>query len=504
MVNDSRLKRAKLNIVFSLGSQFVVLLCNLIIPNLLIRSFGSGAYGATTSITRFLSFIALMEGGIGGVARAALYKPLADNDMQRISEIVSEMKKFFRMIACFFSVYALALACSFKYISNADFEWTFTFGLVLAISITTFAQYYIGITYAVLMNAAQKLYISSMLSIFSWILTMIFVIFLTHGGYSLVVVKLASSVAFLLHPLGSWLYVRKHFNLVRCDTKGKNYLSQKWDGLGQHLAYHLHFQTDIAVLTIFTNLTSVAVYSVYNMIVSYMQNIIGSFTAGMEAMFGDMLAKKEYDSLKKSFDYYETMLSVIAVVLFSVTAVMIIPFVELYTAGVADASYKEPVFAVIFVLASVLYCLRLPYHELTIAAGHFKQTNKAAYGEAAINMILSIVLLRRFGLCGVAAATVIATGFRFLYYVFYLSKNIVYRKKRLFVKRILVNAVSFMTILFAGKAFLHYVEITNYFYWVFYAAIVTLFAGSMIMAFQMLFYREDMMKVMKKCLSKGR
>jgi len=301
MAADFRWKRAKLNIVFSLGSQFIVLLCNLIIPNLLIRTFGSEAYGATTSIARFLSLIALAEGGIMGVTRAALYKPLAENDTQRISEIIAETKKFYRIIGCFFIAYALVLACSFKYISKSDFEWLFTFALVLAISITTFAQYFIGISYTTLLDAAQRSYISRGISIFSWILTTIFVIILTYGGYSLVVVKLASSAAFLLQPFGAWLYVRKHFKLVKYDTKGKNYLTQKWDGLGQHLAYHLHFQTDIAVLTIFTNLTSVAVYSVYSMIVSYMQNIIGSFAAGMEALFGDMLAKKEYESLREHY-----------------------------------------------------------------------------------------------------------------------------------------------------------------------------------------------------------
>lgn len=66
-----------------------------IVPRLMIGTFGSEAYGATSSITQFLAYITLLEAGIGGVARSALYKPLADNDDYMISAVVCEIKRFF-------------------------------------------------------------------------------------------------------------------------------------------------------------------------------------------------------------------------------------------------------------------------------------------------------------------------------------------------------------------------------------------------------------------------
>lgn len=503
MTVNSRVNRLKLNIVFSLVCQIVILLCNLIIPYLIIYTYGSEAYGATTSITRFLAYIALLEGGITGVARAALYKPLAENDMQRISEIITEIKKFFRIIGCIFAVYIIVLACSFKYISHAEnFDWFFTFSLVIVMGIATFAQSFIGIHYNILLDAAQKTYITKIGMIFAWILLTFGVVILTTKGYSLVLVKLVTSIAFLLYPLVMWLYVRKHYKLVKCDTKGKNLLSQKWDGFGQHLAYVIHFQTDVVLLTIFTNLSLVAVYSVYNMIIGYMQNILGAFTSGMEALFGEMLAKEEHDALGKTFDFYETMISIVVIALFSVTAVMITPFIKLYTVGITDANYMQPFFAVILTLAAVLYCLRLPYHGVTIAAGHFKQTNKAAYGEAAINIILSIALLRPFGLCGIAVATLIATGFRFLYYVLYLSKNIICRSKRIFVKRQIINGLSFGIILICGFSLINHVTIINYIYWAFYAVIITGIAGVIVLLANFLFYRETLLSVLERAFKK--
>ena len=96
---DNRHTRAKKNIAVSLGSQIITLICGLIVPGAMIRAFGSEAYGATASITQFLAYITLLEGGIGGVARAAFYKPLARGDMETVSAIVKEIRRFFRVVA---------------------------------------------------------------------------------------------------------------------------------------------------------------------------------------------------------------------------------------------------------------------------------------------------------------------------------------------------------------------------------------------------------------------
>lgn len=502
-MKNFRLQGVKLNIILSLLHQVIALVCGLIIPGLMIRTFGSEAYGATTSIGRFLSYISLMEGGMWSVSAAALYRPLAERDTLRISEVMAETKRFYRMIGYFFLGYTLLLACTYQYIAGADnFSRFFLFGLVIAISISTIAQYFVGISYSILVESAQKAYVGKAVSIVTVLLNTLMVVLLIHLHCNLILVKLVSSIVFLLQPFCMWLYVKKHFSLIPCDTKGKNVLTQKWDGVGQHIAYFLHFQTDIAVLTIFTNLSLVAVYSVYHVIISYMQDFIISFTTGMRALFGDMLAKEEQDSLYRSFQYYETMLSMIAVLLFSVTAVMIVSFVELYTAGVTDANYREPLFALFLVLAALLYCLRLPYQELVVAAGHFRRTNRGAYAEAVLNITLSVLFLRLWGICGVAAATVIATSVRFLYYVRYLSKNILFRRKRLFCKRALVNAVCFFLPYLCGKQLLHGLAVSNYFAWACLGFVVTLLAGGIVLAANLLFYRTEVFALLKKALER--
>ena len=113
-----RSKRFLYNTIASLLGQVVVIICGMILPKAMIAGFGSELYGATTSITDFLGYIALLEGGVGGVARAALYKPLAQQDYREISNIVYSIKNFFQKIATIFIGYTLIIACSYKYIAK--------------------------------------------------------------------------------------------------------------------------------------------------------------------------------------------------------------------------------------------------------------------------------------------------------------------------------------------------------------------------------------------------
>lgn len=503
-MTNSRQIRAKKNIVTSLLTQMVVILCGIILPRLMIGAFGSEAYGATTSITQFLAYITLLEGGIGGVARAVLYKPLAQKDMQTISSIMEEIKRFFRVIAYIFAGYVLILACGFQTISQITcMDWIATFVLVVVISISTFGQYFIGISHSILLQADQKSYITNALSIGATVLNAICTIILIQLNCNLIVVKLVSSIIFFMRPVILSLYVRKNYALNKAKEQGKqSYLTQKWTGLGQHIAYFLHSNTDIAILTILADLRTVAVYSVYNMIISHLQSLAVSFSSGMEAVFGDMLARDEKEELHETFRTYETILSVVSILLFSVTAVVIIPFIKLYTTGITDADYIQPIFALLMVLISLSYCLRLPYHSMVIAAGHFKQTSVAAYGEAAINIGLSVILVSKFGLIGVAVATLIATWFRFIYYVFYLSKNIFNRDIKLFIKRFAINTGAFLFNCAIGYAVTMCFHFNSYLTWVACGALLVIIIGASTLAINIAFFRSDCRVLIKKIIKR--
>lgn len=499
-VGVSRTQKAKLNISTSLLAQVVSMLCGLIVPRLMLETFGSELYGATTSITSFLAYISLIEGGVAGVARAALYKPLANSDLQEISGIYNESKHFFRIVGGIFVLYTIALACGYNSLAkDIELDRWFSASLVLAISVSTLAQYMFGISNVILVQAEQKNYIINILSITTVLINTLFIILLTRFGCNIIIVKLVSSCIFIIRPVVLTIYVKKHYKLFtsrECHKTGA--LNQKWTALGQHIAFFLHTNTDVVVLTILADLKTVAVYSVYNMVISNIRSLVASSYNGLESIFGNMYAKGETDHLDRVFGYYETFISIVAISLFSTTAAMIVPFVKLYTIGITDVNYIIPLFAIVAVLAELVFILRTPYHYLVNAANRFKQTKYAAYGEAIINMVLSVVLVFQYGIVGVAIATLLAMMFRSIYYSIYISKHIIHRKITLYIKRNIINFGTFGIIVLVGNAILSRVSTNNYLSWALCGFLVLLIAAAITLLSNCLFYREDVISILKR------
>ena len=96
---------SKLNILTQLLNQLVTTACGILIPRILIAAYGSEAYGISASI----AYITLFEGGIGGVARAKLYGPLAKNDTSETSSVYYAVREFFNHVAAVFVVYSVIL-----------------------------------------------------------------------------------------------------------------------------------------------------------------------------------------------------------------------------------------------------------------------------------------------------------------------------------------------------------------------------------------------------------
>lgn len=464
--------KAKLNVISTLCNQIVTTICGVMVPHILISAFGSEAYGISVSITQFLSYITLLESGIGGVARAELYGPLAKNNMCEVSSVYRAILNFFRYVAGAFLIYSIVIGLTFYDIANVTtFSRPYIFALVMVISLATLAKYMGGLANLTLIVAAQKQYVNNAILIVTTIANTILIVLLVHLDAGLLWVKLGSSLIFVVRPILYAVYVKKHYRLTKV-RKTKTVLKQKWTGIGQHIAYFLHANTDIVLLTLFADVKLVAVYSVYSMVIKSVYAIAQSFSGGMEAAFGEMIANGQLEKLQSSYGRYKTLISCASGVLFSCTGILIIPFVQLYTKGVTDANYIQPLFALILLMSEAANCIVLPYSSLPIAANHLKQTRWGAYGEALINIAVSCLLIRWNPLVGVALGTLTATLFRGIFYMVYSGKNILHISYERILFRFLCELAAICIISIIGYWLLQRVVIANYFQWFYGGATV--------------------------------
>lgn len=487
-----RSKKAVKNIITSLLQQIVTVICGLIVPRAIIGTFGSSVNGLISSITQFLSYITLLEAGIGPVIKSALYKPIANKDKTQIEKILKASQKFFRVISGIFIVYLIALCFIYPLIVSTEFETGFTVSLILIIAISTFSEYFFGMVYRLYLQAEQKTYITSTIQIGTTILNAILVVLLIKFGSNIQVVKLGSAFVFVLRPILQNIYVRKKYNINFKNVKEKYELKQKWDGLAQHIASVVHNNTDIAILTIFTNTAEVSVYSVYMYVVTGIKNMVQALTGGVDASFGDMIAKGEQENLNRSFRTYELFYFTLITIVYIITLVMILPFIEVYTKGVTDANYYRPIFAILITLAEFMWSIRLPYSGITLAAGHFRQTNKGAWVEVFTNLIISIALVFRFGMIGVAIGTLVAMTIRTIEFMYHTSKYILKRRQMENVKRVIILIIETLIIVPIGFYISSFIEVNSYIGWIGLAVIVGIIDFLGVGITNSIIYRKDL------------
>lgn len=464
----TRKKKLVLNSTSSILYQIVTIICGFVLPRFFLVYYGSEVNGLVYSITQFLGFISLAECGVGAVVQSTLYKPLADQDMQEVSKIVVSAERFFKRIAYLLLAYTAILMIFYPLITLDSFEYLFTLILIFVISISTFAQYYLGMTYKLLLDADQLGFIQYNIHSVALILNTVSCIVLMKVGTSIQMVKMTTSLIYVLQPILITRIAKKKYNIDHKIKFSEEPIKQKWHGLAQHIAAVVLDNTDTVVLTLLSTLENVSIYAVYHLVVNGVKQIIVSVTNGMQAMFGNMLAKNEKNALNNAFDNIEWLLHVLVTFVFSVTGVLILPFVSIYTAKITDAEYIVPVFAYLITLAQAAFCLRLPYHIMVKAAGHYKQTQASAIIEAAINVVVSVVLVFKFGLVGVAVGTFAAMAYRTVYLVCYLSKNILYRKIGHFLKHMIADVITAFALIAVVNAFPNFFALgeLNYISWI--------------------------------------
>ncbi len=497
-MQSQRGRRLKLNTISSLAFQVTTLICGFVLPRLILGSFGSEVNGLVNSITQFLHIIAFLELGVGAVVQSSLYKPLADADDDGISKIITSANKFFVKIAIILLAYVVVLIFIYPAFVNSSFDHIYAATLILAMSISSFAQYYFGVVDRLLLTADQRGYIQYTAQSLTLLLNTAACAVLIKLGASIHVVKLSTSIIYLLRPFFLRLYVNRNYNLNRKIQYDEEPIKQKWNGIAQHIASVVLDQTDIIVLTVFSTLTNVSIYSVYHLVIFGVKNLFLSLTNGVQSLMGEMLARREMDNLRRFFDWTEWLLHTGTIFVFGCTGVLILPFVQVYTKGVTDANYIVPLFAILITIAHAGHCLRLPYNILILSAGHYKQTQGNYIIAACMNIVISILTVRAWGLVGVAIGTLVAMLYQTVWMAFYDSRNILESPISGFFKHLFVDAIC---VIIAGIITYRIpLKNVNYVYWFLLAVVDAVIWGSVIIGVNYIFYKDKVQRLVRKVL----
>ena len=101
MKQRSRTEYSLINIVVNLGGYGLNTLIGFVCRIVFVRTLAADYLGVSGLFTNILSMLSLAELGIGSAIGYALYKPLAENDEEKIASLMQFYGKAYKLIGLF-------------------------------------------------------------------------------------------------------------------------------------------------------------------------------------------------------------------------------------------------------------------------------------------------------------------------------------------------------------------------------------------------------------------
>ena len=474
------------------------IIAGFIIPRIMLTVYGSEINGLVTSISQFIAYFNIVEAGLASAAVYSLYKPLADKDSAGISAILSASRNFYNQTGYIFVSLVLGLTIIYPALIKSASATTIEICiLVFVIGCSGALEFFTMSKYRVLLTADQKLYVLSIASICSIALSTLIIVVLAKLGFSIVVVRAVALSAVFLRSFILYFYVRKNYKNVDYYAKPNNdALKKRWHAFYLQLLGIIQLGAPVIIATFFTNLKTVSVYSIYNVVLGGISGLLSIVINGLYASFGDVIAKNEQDILQKAYQEFELVYYMIITWVYSCSFVLIMPFIKLYTKGVKDADYYVPIIGVLFVVNGLMHNIKTPQGMMVFSAGLFKETRVQTTIQGSIAVIAEIVFVQFWGLAGILAGSILSNLYRDIDLLFFIPRNVTelrvrksfYRIVRIFV----CVGISIIPFAYIG------IKVDSYLQWVQNAIFVGFYAFFVIFVINIIFDRKVLLGAIRR------
>lgn len=444
--------RITANITSSVIYRASVLLTGLIIQQKILTVFGSDINGLTSGVSQLLSFLALVEAGIGAATIQALHRPLAEKDAEKTSSVLASGKQLYTKAGILFSLGLLALSAIMALVLRDQLAPALAASVTLVSGASTVISYtFCGKYSALLISDCRSsiIYITDTAVTLASCAVRLMIVFACGdeiNELAVIAIQAVPAVGAAFRCLIFRIYVKRCYpELNYRAAPTSDFSESRRSALVHQLTATVVTHTDIALLTLTASLKSVSLYSVYNYIYSSIYTVFNTvFSQAILGYFGKStaLGQEEYN---KRYVRFETVYIAILYYILTLALSLTLPFIRLYTSGVTDIQYIDPKLALLFFAVTLISLVRLPMIVTVTAYGHFKQTQNGAIIECAINIVASLLLFPSLGIYGLLLGTLCSYCFRTQDIIRYTYKTFGLKYRELFRANI-GNAIASITL----------------------------------------------------------
>ncbi len=465
--------KIKKNLLIGIGCQLVAMLLGILVPKLVLDNYGSEINGLLSSVTNIYACIALVEAGVAAASCQALYKALAKNTKDDANAVLSATNIYYRRTGFIYSGLIVAFSVIYPLFIKSDIPFWTIFLIILFNGLGNVINFFFHGKYLFLLKADGKNYVRSGITMFVNVLKQVSKIVLISLGFNVVLVQFVAMLASFAQMIYITWYIKKNYSWIDLTVKPDyGAISQSKNVFVHEVNFLITTNVDTVLLTLFSTLKHVSVYSLYNLLYSMVLKVIVSVQEALEFKVAYAF-HTDRETFLKIFKAYEVYYITFAFTLYTVVTYFALPFMAVYTKGVDDIDYLLSNLPLMFALVNLLTIGKYPSLSMVHIANHFKQTQNSAIIEAVINIVVSIVLIQFFGIYGALLGTAASSFYRTNYLVLYVNKKIINRSSFSTYKCLTVNFAVFALIMYLNKYLVF--DMASYGKLVLYAIPYTLF-----------------------------
>lgn len=411
MDTKSRTEHSVQNTTVALISRLTAIFMGYVLRVVFTHTLSESYVGVNGLFLDIINVLSLSEMGIGTAITYALYRPIAEEDIEKQKSLMELFRSFYRIVALIVTVAGLAVL-PFMDILIKDYQSVEHLTLIYLLYLINTICSYLLIYKKTLMDAHQLNYIGTFYQTMSWVLqdvlqivvliyTKNFILFLLINIATTVICNICISVrADRLYP-----YLRDK-EVKRLPKEEKHEIFQNIRAMLMHkVGTVIVNNTDNLILSAFTGLASVGSYSNYYLVIGSIRQLSTQVFQGITASVGNLGVTENKEHVKRvfeaSFFLGQWMYGVAVICLYE----LINPFVEL-------SFGRQYLFSngVVLILCINFFVNGMRNATLIFrdSLGLFWHDRYKAIAEALLNLVISIVLVKIMGVPGVFLGTLIS------------------------------------------------------------------------------------------------
>lgn len=409
----SRLESSAKNITFTIGSNIIESLLGIVSRTVFISTLGASYLGLAGLLNNVLGFLSISELGISTAVGFSLYKPLAEENFNKVSALMSLYRRAYLIISAIVFAGGIGLFFFIDFFVPSTQQPPETALAYFVFLINTVLGYLLSYKTTLLSsdNQAYRLIpIGLFMTVIQFGLQVSFLLIFKSYTVYLIILLLCSSVRMIWQNH----YITQRYKYINFHSKEPldyttaSQLKRNIGGLIiAKIGDYLVNSTDNLIITKLVSLTATGIYSNYLLIRNLVNAYISTAFSGVSASLGNIVAVESDQRKKEIFDA----LMLFSFFVYSFEAVCFLCLFNLFIGEIwlGEAYVFDTFTVVIIVINNYLTGLRMPLLTMKSAAGKHMEDAWIPFAFAGINLLTSIVLAKHLGVAGVFMGTIIGS-----------------------------------------------------------------------------------------------